>query len=125
MKIKLDENIGKCGKDLLASAGHDVVTVADQNLCSAPDQQVINVCTDESRCLVTLDLEFSNPLIFSPSKQAGIAVLRLPSKATRIDLLTALANLIKALEKDSIHGKLWIVERHRIRIYRPDDEPPQ
>jgi hypothetical protein len=32
MKIKLDENIGRRGLELLRLAGHDVMTVRDQNL---------------------------------------------------------------------------------------------
>ena len=121
MKIKLDENIGNRGVEILSAAGHDVATVVEQTLCSASDQILLDVCSAESRCLVTLDLGFSNPILFNPSQHAGIAVLRLPKKATQIDLLTALVNLVKAFERDSIQGKLWIVERHRIRVYRPDE----
>ena len=34
MKMKLDENIGLRGKELLITAGHDVATVLEQNLQS-------------------------------------------------------------------------------------------
>lgn len=108
---------------MLEAAGHEVLTVADQNMCGSSDDSLIAVCTKEGRCLVTLDLGFSNPLLYSPDKHSGVAVLRLPSKASRIDLLTALANLIRILDQSSIVGKLWIVERHRVREYNPDDEP--
>jgi hypothetical protein len=30
------------------------------------------------------------------------------------------ATLIAALARDSMVGKLWIVERHRIRVYLPE-----
>ena len=36
------------------------------------------------------------------------------------DLLVAIRTLAKALENDSIDKHLWIVERGRIRIYRPE-----
>lgn len=32
MKIKLDENIGQRGKQLLIEAGHDVATVLEQKI---------------------------------------------------------------------------------------------
>ena len=35
MKIKLDENIGRRGVALLQEAGHDVMTVFEQNLSGA------------------------------------------------------------------------------------------
>ena len=77
MRFKLDGNIGRRGRDLLATAGHDVSTVAEQSLAGAEDAELIEVCRAEDRCLVTLDLDFSNPLAFVPSRYAGIAVLRL------------------------------------------------
>jgi hypothetical protein len=55
-----------------------------------------------------------------PAEYSGIAVLRLPSKFSYSDLSFAVATLVKAIENDSIDGKLWIVECGRIRIYRPD-----
>jgi predicted nuclease of predicted toxin-antitoxin system len=119
MKFKLDENLGRRGGDLLTAAGHDVATVFDQNLNHAPDTEVIEACRQELRCLVTLDLDFGNPLRFNPAEYCGIAVLRLPARCSYEDLIMAIKTLAKAVERDSIEKKLWIVERGRIRIYRP------
>ena len=74
MRFKLDENLGRRGRDLLTAAGHDVATVFDQNLTHAPDNKVIEACRQENRCLVTLDLDFGNPLRFNPAEYCGIAV---------------------------------------------------
>lgn len=49
MKIKLDENLGQRGAEVFRLAGHDVSTVADQNLTSASDDQVAEVCASELR----------------------------------------------------------------------------
>lgn len=117
MLIKLDENLGERGRQLFAEAGHDVSTVKDQGLAGAADPTVIDVCRAEGRCLVTLDLDFSNPFLFPPEPYAGIAVIRLPRRVSPNDLYGAVATLITALTRDSIVGKLWIVERHRIRVY--------
>lgn len=57
MRLKLDENLGTLGVELLRQAGHDVVTVAEQGLCSATDNALITVCLRERRCIVTLDLD--------------------------------------------------------------------
>jgi hypothetical protein len=40
------------------------------------DDNLIGVCRDEARVLVTLDLDFSNVLRFPPALYMGIAVLR-------------------------------------------------
>ncbi len=120
MKMKLDENIGKRGQALLKEAGYDVCTILEQNLQSAPDPTVIEVCRVEQRCLVTLDLDFSNPLQYNPANYSGIAILRLPKRPSQQDLLDVIETLISALKTETIIGSLWIIKREQIRIYQPE-----
>jgi hypothetical protein len=122
MKIKLDENLGTKTAELLRDAGHDVNTVPEQNLCSSSDKELIEICCSERRCLVTLDLDFANPLVFKPEDYFGIAVLRLPSKAYPQDLYDTAKALIGGLELEGIEGKLWIIEKGRIREYQPSED---
>lgn len=121
MKLKLDENLGSACAKLLKKAGYDVATIVEQKLSSAPDHRLIQVCKKERRCLVTLDLDFSNPLVFNPRDFSGIAVLRLPSKPSHQDLLDEVKTLAAGLKQLPIDGKLWIISRGRIREYQPED----
>ena len=118
MKLKLDENLGRLAAEILRSSGHDVETVPTENLCSASDRVLIERCLAESRCLVTLDLDFGNPLLFRPAAYTGIVVLRLPPKPTRDDLVACVLTLNAALATDKVRGKLWIVQRGRVRKYQ-------
>jgi predicted nuclease of predicted toxin-antitoxin system len=75
VKLKLDENIGTAGADILRSAAHDVVTVREQHLQGLADDVLFGVCLHEQRSLVTLDHGFARLLRFGRTTEIGIAVL--------------------------------------------------
>lgn len=120
MRIKLDENIGARGKKQLEDAGHDVSTIEEEGMCSSTDEEVAGAVQKERRCLVTLDLDFSNPLRFVPSSHSRIAVLRVGPQITTKLLSECIGTFVKALNSASIDRRLWIVEPGRYRQYEPN-----
>jgi predicted nuclease of predicted toxin-antitoxin system len=119
MKVKLDENLGRRGADAVRAAGHDVDTVVDEGLASASDDDVRAAATGAARVLVTLDLDFANPIRHPPGETPGIAVLRLAEPITPTIIDIAVGVLLGELSREDIAGRLWIVEADRIRIYEP------
>jgi len=118
MRLKLDENLGNRARDILNASGHDVSTVPAEGLGAAIDDEVLQAAFSEGRALVTLDLDFANPLRFIPSSYSGIVLLRLRSKPSLEDVLTLVRTLTKFLEREQPGGKLWIVEPGRVRVYQ-------
>ena len=89
MKIKLDENIGMRGSELLAERAHDVSTVRDQKLSGAPDENIFAVCAAEGRVLITLDRDFGEVLRFPPEQTLASSFWTLAREQVRSDCLTA------------------------------------
>lgn len=44
MKLKLDENLGLLGKSRQEADGHDVMTVAEQQMSGAADERIHQAC---------------------------------------------------------------------------------
>ena len=115
MRFKLDENLPPAAVVLLRGLGHDVMTVYDQDLQSCTDPEVIKACQEEDRILVSLDLDFSNILVFPPEIYAGLVVIRLHKPGPKA-VLSLLKRLLPYLKTTPVSGRLWIVDERRIRI---------
>jgi predicted nuclease of predicted toxin-antitoxin system len=118
MRLKLDENLDVSLAVWLESLGHNAKTVRDEQMSGASDDQVFAAAAAEKRCLVTLDLDFSDPIHFPPA--TGTIVLRVP--------VPSMAMIRRLLEQAIVHaadespeGQIWIVEPGRIRMWESWD----
>ena len=115
MRFKLDENLSPTIAGLLAEAGHDAATVAEQGLAGAEDPDIAAVCLDEDRILLTLDLDFADVRAYPPQSYPGLMVLRISNQSPRRQL-EAVSRILPSLSGSSLRGQLWVVEDSRIRI---------
>ena len=122
MRFKLDENLGNRTRDLFGSAGHDVETVYGEKLSGASDERIFEACCAEQRCLVSLDLDFADPVRFPAERCGGIVVIRVPRNPSLAVLGMLVRQLLVALEKMPWSGGLWIVEPGRIRVHQQENE---
>ncbi len=117
MKIKLDENVDIRVIPLLRQVGHDVMTVKEQGLISTPDENLIEVCRLEERCLITADRGFGNCLKYNPANYSGIIIICLPAQSSFEDWRKAIETLVQGLKRTEVIGKLWIIRQGKIQEY--------
>ena len=117
MRFKVDESLHIEVADLLREQGHDALTVFDQGLRGRDDHDIADMCRSENRVLLSLDLDFSNILMFPPENYPGLIVLRLRSRG-RAAVRRIVTRVTDHLNKEPLAGRLWIVDEHRIRIHR-------
>ena len=121
MKLKLDENFDVRLVSLITEMGHEADTVLSESLSGSEDEVIYDVCQKEGRILVTLDLDFSNPVRFPPEPTEGIVVLRPPRPILSV-VQAMFASVLSSLSTGTLKGCLWIVEPGRIRVYDPQQE---
>jgi predicted nuclease of predicted toxin-antitoxin system len=107
--------------------GHDVQTVVQEGLSGASDTKLYEICREENRCLITLDLDFADVVRFPPRSVGGIVVIRCPRNPSLILLERLVRSFLKALGAATIlgelspAGQLWIMEIDRIRVHQQND----
>jgi predicted nuclease of predicted toxin-antitoxin system len=115
VRFKVDENLPIDVADLLGSVGHDALTVFDQRLTGEDDSRILDICQEEGRTLITLDLDFSDVRSYPPQMYVGLVVLRL-HRQDKPYVLETIRRIIPLFEQEQIEGRLWIVEENRIRV---------
>lgn len=115
MKFKIDENLPAEVAEILARAGHDARTVFDEELTGQGDKTIAQVCQAEQRVLLSLDLDFADIRAYPPRDYVGIITVRSKRQDKR-SVLELVEGVIKALEREPLVQKLWIVDEQRIRI---------
>jgi len=115
MKFKVDENLPTELSDILTLARHDAATVPGQGLQGTLDRPLSEVCQQEDRILVTLDLGFADIRAYPPEKFPGLIVLRVGRQDKR-HVIRVFQQVISLLDKESPQNALWIVEESRVRV---------
>jgi predicted nuclease of predicted toxin-antitoxin system len=76
---------------------------------------VADVCQEEERVLVTVDIGFADIRAYPPSEHPGIVVLRLRNHAIP-HLRATIDRVLRLIADEPVANKLWIVEENRVRF---------
>jgi predicted nuclease of predicted toxin-antitoxin system len=122
MKIKLDENLPLRLAFLLQELGHDVHAVEDEQLIGHEDSEIWDTAQEESRFLITQDLDFSDSRKFAPGSHHGILLVRLHSPNRR-NLVTRVAELFQTENSDEWLRCFVVATERKIRVLRSQINP--
>jgi predicted nuclease of predicted toxin-antitoxin system len=122
MKLKLDENLSRHLKPVLAELGHDVLTAADENLLSHPDTDIAAAASREERILLTLDIEFADLRKYPPGTHPGIILFRPPSFGPN-SVNTFIADFILSADLNKLTSCIAIVDPTHVRVRSPKKRP--
>lgn len=115
MLCKIDENMPVEAATILTAAGHDCLTIYDEDLSGASDDLIATACRSEGRVLLTLDLDFSDVRLYPPGTHPGIIVLR-PREPDRSHALRLLSRALRLFDVEMVEARLWIVDDGGVRI---------
>ena len=119
MNIKLDENLPLRLATLLKDLGHDVHTLHNERLTGHADDEIWEAAHNESRFLITQDLDFSDSRRFAPGSHHGILVIRLHSPNRR-NLVGRIGELFQNENVGDWAGCFVVATERKIRVLRPD-----
>lgn len=119
MRLKFDENITVAAKEPLVAFGHEVDTVADEQLTGRPDPDVLAAAVTDRRTLVTFDLGVGDPRTYPPNSHLGVILLRLHDQQPA-NVISVLQQLAHHHNLDDLAGCAVVITEDLIRIRRPD-----
>lgn len=102
----------------LRNAGYQVTTVSEVLPVRSPDPIVIRKAVELNSILLTLNGDFSDIVAYPPRNYLGIVAFQLHNHPEVIpNLLSRLTSYLQS-HPDPLHyhGKLFLIEPHRIRI---------
>jgi predicted nuclease of predicted toxin-antitoxin system len=115
----VDESTGAAVVEVLRSAGHDVLAVAE-TMPRADDSEILARAAGEGRILVTNDKDFGELIFRSDQGRSGVLLLRLrdESATSRVPVVTTVLEQLA----DRLSGAFTVATDGYVRI-RPASEP--
>ncbi len=121
MKLKLDENLSRHLKPILAGLARDVLTAADEDLLSQPDTEIARAAKAEQRMLLTLDIEFADLRKYPPGSHPGVILFR-PLSLSPLSVNAFIADFIRRTDLEKLAGCVAVVDPVHVRIRSPQNK---
>jgi predicted nuclease of predicted toxin-antitoxin system len=118
VKVKLDENLPHDLVAMLVSLGHDAHSSLMESLGGRPDECIWNVAQEESRFLITQDLDFSDLRRYAPGTHHGVLIVRLANPSRRA-LIRRIEEIFSCEPVVDWQRCFVVVTDRKVRVRRP------
>jgi predicted nuclease of predicted toxin-antitoxin system len=118
VRFKADENIPRAVVGLLVEHGHDVETVADEQLVGQTDLVVAQAAANEGRIVITSDRGFGDVRLYPPGTHPGILVVHARELRQSV-ILMLLATFLVEHDVEEFAGCNVVIEPGSVRVRRP------
>lgn len=118
MRIKLDENLPLRLASVLHCFGHDVHTTRQEALSGHPDAEIWEAAQNESRFLITQDMDFSDARKFAPGSHCGILLVRLRSPGRKA-LIERVMTVFETEDVAQWERCFVVASERKLRVLKP------
>lgn len=116
MRFFLDKNIPKSIITSLQEAGHEVEYARIIFPQETSDNKIAEYAKKNNAILVTRDLEFGNPIIYSSEAHYGVIIIRYPYYFTASQITANFKQFLKSINPDELKSSITILELNKYRI---------
>lgn len=116
MKLLLDANLSPEVGRRLKEAGHDAIHVADIELLTAADPEILRAAAQEKRILLTADSDFGALLALGSLASPSVLLLRSADHLRPGEQAELIAANLPQISEDLEKGAIVSLTRDRLRI---------
>lgn len=115
MKFLADMGISLKTVNWLRNQGYDIVHLCEQGLQRLPDEDIFRKAVEESRIILTMDLDFSQILAASKTNLPSTIVFRVTDERSE-SINRKLSELIEKFQAELLEGVIISVTDNKFRI---------
>lgn len=116
MIIFTDECVNKDVIEILGSKGFRIIDISGAALRGASDTQIFAYVIQHNYIFLTFDKDFSNILRFDIKNSAGVVIVYVEDMSKE-EIRNTTLNFFEKFAKTQIKGRLFIIEKNRIRSW--------
>jgi predicted nuclease of predicted toxin-antitoxin system len=118
VRLLVDQNLARRVAAALRDAGHDAVHVAERDLASAEDDEILKLASSEERVIVSEDTDFGALLARARALKPSFVLIRAAEPLTPDGQVALLVANLPVVKDELLAGAIVVLARGRIRVRR-------